>query len=298
MSPTLAIDRAGKLRALLANQFMGNYEIYQITLVDGAWTLPTKISHTSGLSAYPVLVAGKDQTMFAAWMDNSPGYWTIYVGKWNGEYWSSQPVANARGQAPALAATLDGGVYLAWQDRVPTVENPNGVYDIFLSEQGEAGWSLPVNISDEPKTDSIGPSLTATYDGLAHLTWINGNQDVQYCFGRGWYWPVPQTVVRAAMVARGPRIAVARGGMLSIAWDEGDMVRATTAAPAPPMWPKPTIVTTLSGDLRDVSLAALPTGGVAVGWVQAIRPGDTGVYESRQTSEYRSRTWLPIVKHE
>ena len=79
MSPTLALDSEGRLHALFANQFLGNYEIYEIRLTDTVWSLPVNISHTSGLSAYPVLAAGADGALDAAWMDNSPGYWTIYV---------------------------------------------------------------------------------------------------------------------------------------------------------------------------------------------------------------------------
>jgi len=297
MSPALAIDSSGRLHALFANQFMGNYEIYQVTLIDGKWTLPVDISHTSGVSAYPVLAAGPGHTMFAAWMDNSPGYWTIYVGTWNGEYWSNQPLPDARGQAPTLAASTDGTVYLAWQDRIPTLDNPSGTFDIFLSEHGDADWSLPINISDSPAASSIGASLTTAPDGFAHLTWVDDDQEVQYCYGEGVYWPLPQTVVRTAMIARGPRIASEHGGVLHIAWDEGDVVRATLAAPAPPKWPKPVVVTALSGDLRQVSLAALPGGGVAVSWVQAFGPGDLGIYESQQAPASSWHLWLPLMTH-
>ena len=295
MSPALAVDGAGQLHALFSNQFMGNYEIYVIDLTDGAWSLPVDISHTTGLSAYPVLTAGADRALYAAWMDNSPGYWTIYVGHWNGEYWSSQPVANARGQAPGLATTSNGTVYLTWQDRIPTVENPSGAFDIFVSEQNGTDWTLPIDVSDSPNVESIGASLTTTADGLAHLTWIDGDQEVLYCYGRQLYWPLPQTVSEAATIARGPRIMSDRRGWLHIAWDEGDIVRVTSAPSTPLKWPKPAIVTALVGDLRDVSMAALPNGGVAIGWVQTFQPGDVAVYESQPVSPLRPRIWLPII---
>jgi hypothetical protein len=299
MSPALAVDSEGQLHALFANQFMGNYEIYVIDLVDGAWSLPVDISHTSGISAFPVVTAGADRTLYAAWMDNSPGYWTIYVGHWNGEYWSSQPVANARGQAPALATTPEGTVYLAWQDRTPSVENPSGAFDIFLSEQSGTDWSLPIDVSDSPNVESIGASLTTTADGLAHLTWIDGDQEVRYCYGRELYWPLPQTVSKAATIARGSRITSEAVGQLHIAWDEGDIVRVSSA-PSPPLkWPKASFVTALVGDLRDVSITALPNGGITVGWVQTFHPGDVGVYESQPISPLHPRIWLPVItRHE
>lgn len=299
MSPALAVDRAGRLHALFANQFMDNYEIYHIFLEEGIWSLPVNVSHTTGPSAYPALTAGSSQVLFAAWTDKSPGYWTIYVGAWNGKYWTSQPVANARGQAPALTTTVNGGVYLAWQDLVPMPGNPTGAFEVFFSEFDGSNWSLPVNISDSPSIESVGPSQTTTADGLAHLTWVEGDDEVRYCYGRRLYWPLPQTVARAATVARGARIASERRALLHITWDEGDLVRAATAAPAPPIWPKPAVVTAaLAGDLREVSLAVLPTGGVAVGWTQTFLPGDVGVYESWRAPELRTRIWLPLMVSE
>ena len=127
-SPTLVLDALGHLHALFANQFMGNYEIYAITLANGNWSLPVNVSHTSGFSMSPAATAGSDGVLYVAWMDNSPGYWTIYLGQWNGTYWSNQPIANARGKAPTLGLSPDGTLFLAWQDRLPTFENPTGTF--------------------------------------------------------------------------------------------------------------------------------------------------------------------------
>ena len=88
-SPTLVVDDLGQLHALYVNQFMGNSEIYHIRLATGNWTLPINVSHTSGFSAFPVATAGSGGALYVAWMDNSPGYWTISVGQWNGTYWSN-----------------------------------------------------------------------------------------------------------------------------------------------------------------------------------------------------------------
>lgn len=297
MSPALAVDDTGQLHALFTNEFMGNYEIYHISLSAGGWSLPVNVSHTTGLSAYPTLAAGRGHALIAAWMDNSPGYWTIYTGTWQGDYWSSQPVPNARGQAPALATSPGGSVYLAWQDRVPTLDNPTGTFDIFVSEHNGAAWSLPVNISDSPNADSIGASEATMGDGLARLTWVEDGREVRYCYGYQMVWSVPRTVARATAVARGPRIAAGHG-TLYIAWDEGDLVRATAAAPETSLWPKPTVVAALNGDLRDVFLTVSPTRGVAMGWVQTARPGDVGVYESERMPRLQPRVWLPLVGHE
>ena len=296
IAPVLVADSFGRLHVIFANQFMGNYEIYEASALQGAeWSFPTNISNTSGVSAFPVAVAAGDGTLYVAWMDNSPGYWMIYVGTWFDAHWSNKPVPHARGQAPVLGFASDGTLYLAWQDRVPAANNPTGTYDIFLSERNGSSWSLPVSISDRPAVESIGAHLTTTPNGLAHLTWVDGDQEVRYCVGQGSYWPYPVTIARAATVARGPHILAERGVRLHIAWDEGDMVRATAATPGAVSWPKPMVITAPVGDLRDVSFSLGDDDGIVLGWVQTNQPRDVGIYESWRASEFVDRGWLPII---
>ena len=295
MSPALVADDLGHLHALYVNQFMGNYEIYDIVLVNGAWSLPINVSHTSGFSAFPAVTAGTGGALYVAWMDNSPGYWTIYVGQWNGTYWSNQPIANARGQGPTLGFSPDGALYLAWQDRVPTVDNPIGAYHIFFSERRDGSWSLPIDVSAQPQVDSIGANLTTTSDGLAHLTWVDGGQEVRYGFGRGGYWPDPVTVARATSLASGPRILSERSERLHIAWDEGNLVLAASATPTTLSWPKPEVITASLSSLGNVVLALGPGSKVSVGWIQTLQPLDVDIYESWQKPDLQPRAWLPLI---
>ena len=294
-SPALVVDDLGQLHALYVNQFMGNYEIYHIALTNGNWSLPVNVSHTSGFSAFPAATAGGSGALYVAWMDNSPGYWTIYVGQWNGTYWSNQPIANARGQGPTLGYSPDGALYLAWQDRMPTVENPSGTYHIFFSERRDGSWTLPVDVSARPEVESIGANLTVTPDGLAHLTWVDGGQEVRYGFGQGVYWPNPVTVARAATQASGPHILAERNERLYIAWDEGDIVRAASATPSTLNWPKSSVITSPLDTLGDVVLALGPGDEVSLGWIQTHQPLDVDIFESWQASSLQPRAWLPLI---
>lgn len=300
ISPALVMDDLGKLHALYVNQFMGNYEIYAITLTNGKWSLPVNVSHTSGFSAFPAATAGSGGTLYVAWMDNSPGYWTIYVGQWNGTYWSNQPVANARGQGPTLGFSPDGALYLAWQDRVPTVGNPTGTFRIFFSERRNGAWSFPIDVSARPKgqpvVDSIGANLTTTPDGLAHLTWVDGGQEVRYGYGRKGYWPAPITVKRSTTLARGPRILAEQSRRLHIAWDEGEMVLVASAPPATVNWPKPSLVSAPLASLSDVVMALGPGNEVSLGWSQTQRPQDVSIYESGQPPYITPRAWFPLIR--
>ena len=133
-----------------------------------------------------------------------------------------------------------------------------------------------------PQVDSIGANLTTTSDGLAHLTWVDGGQEVRYGFGRGVYWPDPVTVARAAALASGPRILSERSERLHIAWDEGDMVLAASATPATLNWPKPSVITAPLSTSGRCRTGAGTGNEVSVGWIQTHQPQDVGIYESWQ----------------
>lgn len=299
-SPVIAVDSAGRLQAVFSNQFLGGYEIYHTIYQGGKWTLPMNISNTAGASFAPALAAGPDGALHAAWMDNSPGYWTLYIGSKDGAFWTNYPIPNARGQAPALTCAADGNLLVAWQERVPTIDNPTGNYAIYFSELTDPDrWSMPVKVSDQPGKDALGPDLAFTEDGFAQLVWVEADQDVRYCFGRGFYWPPSNSIHRTPLAAHGPHITVAHGVLLYIAWDEGDMVRAVSSAPAPGQWPAPTTVAESdAGVLRDVALTPMPDGGVAVQWVQVSQANAASIYTSWQASEFRRRCWLPIALYD
>ncbi|OIO91378.1 MAG: hypothetical protein AUK03_11235 [Anaerolineae bacterium CG2_30_64_16] len=294
VAPALAVDAQGELHVMFSNQFFGDFEIYHIHTDKGEWTLPVKVSRTLGYSAQPSLTVAPDGTLHAAWMDNAPGYWVIYYGALLGDFWTSQPVPNARGQAPTIAAAPNGTIYLAWQDRVVTDSEP-GTYEILLSEMSDKQWSLPINISDVPQIDSLGAHLAMTADGLAHLTWVDQGRRVRYGYGEGGYWALPQTVWQTASSVRGPRILTEQGSLLHIAWDEGQILRVTTAVAGASTWSKGELIPATAGSLKDVTLTLLPAGGMAVGWVQATGPNNYGVYESQQASAFVWRAWLPTL---
>jgi hypothetical protein len=292
VSPALVAASSGTLHLVFANQFMGNHEIYHVSRAPGgAWSLPVNVSHTTGYSAEPALAVTSDGALYATWMDNTPGYWTIYFGAWYDYIWSSEPVPNGRGAIPALAAARNGTLYLAWQDHLPTTD----ILDIFLSERVGQGWSVPINISDQPTADSNGVSITTTSDGLAHVTWVDGGNQVRYSFGHGNLWSVPQTVSRAA-IANAPRILAENSGWLTIAWDEGQIIRATAAPAGGSSWPKPEVITLSVASVKDVALAAIPAGGVALEWTQTSS-GSVSIYTAWRNSTFRWRRWLPLSVH-
>jgi hypothetical protein len=295
LSPSMVIDANGELHVLFANQFLGNYEIYYIRRRGSTWSLPINVSHTSGRSGNPVLALAADGTLHAAWMDNTPGYWTIYHGTWSGVFWSSQPVPNARGQVPSLAASPTGTIFLAWQDKVPTLANPDGEYDVLMSELTDGTWSLPVNVSESPGVESLAVSIAATQDGVVHATWVDQDELIQYSYGRDIFWSQPQLVWHASSAAHAPRVIADSGGYLSIAWDQLETVWTTSERAMPAAWPKPVLVAAPIGSLRGVTIALQPTSGVTIGWVLAASPGGYGLYTTSQATGLQRRAWLPLL---
>jgi hypothetical protein len=297
-APMMVADSAGNLHAVLANEFMGNYDIFYVRRRNSIWSLPVNVSRTSGYSGQPVIAVAADQSLHAAWADTTPGYSTVYYGKWDGRFWISQPVPNARGQAPALASSPDGSLYLVWQDRASGVGGTSGRYDVFLSEYAGGRWSLPINASDSPDSESLGAHVSTTSDGFAHLVWVEQDRQVTYCYGRGTHWSEPQPVQVVSGVARGPSIITAGNNFLHIAWDEGVTIRATSAPASPPHWPSPSTVASAMANLKDVTLALTSQGRVAVGWVQAWNSGAIDLYESSQVDAAPTapRIWLPLLR--
>lgn len=294
VEPVLTVDKAGRLHLIFRGQFFEGLEIYHSSYLDGDWTLPVNVSRTTGRSERPALTTDNRGDLRAVWMDDTPGYWIIYTALWSDGFWRSQPVPNARGQFPALAAADDGKIFVAWQDRTPTPDNPGGNTNIFLSEQGPDGWSLPINISDQTGSDAMAVSLTTGADRLAYLVWVEGGRTLRWTFGGGFYWPRPQTITQAARTVHGPQIVFGAYRALYVAWDEGDMLRATHALGVPAAWRKPEVVAAPAGTVKDVWLVK-NGNGATLAWVQETETTGAGIYLAHRELNLSPRTWLPIL---
>jgi hypothetical protein len=302
-SPTAVLDAQGMVNAAYTSEFMGNWDILHLRMTPTGWNLPKVVAPTTGRSADPVIGADPAGKIYVAWMDLTSGEWAIQLGTYDGNFWTSYPVPNARGQSPALTIMPDGALFMLWQDRIPLATNEWGNYDIFASERKDKIWSLPVNVSDNrqfhPGSNSIGPRVVSTTDGLAHLAWIDDKTQLRYDFGRGQYWPAPVDVGGPLAKAEGLSMRVAADGLLYLAWNESATVRVVASPPRTQYWPAANTVATRStpanGQVSDVFL----TNGrdrIAVAWVQDNLSGSMGVYESRHnTGPVMSKSFLPML---
>ncbi len=248
LSPSLALDSKGVLHAVFANQFLGDYDIFHVTLRDNRWSLPISVSRTYGVSASPVLAAGPD----GAYMQ--PGWTTRRAtgpsmqGAGRGGFWSSNAIPPR--QSPSIAVSPQGVIFVAWQDRLPRRQTrPACSKSTAAADRG--AWTLAINVSDAPATDSIGAHVTVTPNGFGHLTWVDGEARCGMRLAgsigrtrRPWSkWPVrPAATDRTTNDTR-----------LHIAWDEGDIVRVSRGTLS---WGKPEVIPRRLGDLEGCNTGA------------------------------------------
>jgi hypothetical protein len=235
-------------------------------------------------------------------MDSTPGYWTTYHATWAEPFWSTRPIPSGRGEAPSIAVAQDGMVYVVWQDRTSPSEAELGAYEVFLAGLRDGTWTTPLNISDSRDLNTLGPDLTVTANGLAHIVWIEGDEQIRYSYGQALSWSTPTTIASAEGYANGVRIAVESGRFLHVAWDEegynGYKVHATSAPERTQEWPEDYGLWDSREALRDVCLAPNPSGGVGLSWTQTSETGRTSIFASRREPMQAHRMWMPLLTWE
>lgn len=303
--PSLVSAQDGTLHLVFSHTFMGNDEIYYVTRPPGGeWTLPINVSHTTGKSYSPSLVITPDQKLSVAWMDNTPERWVVYYGALADQFWSSAAVPNAIGEAPIMAVGPDGSLFLAWSSPMDPPSSDN--VDVFLSQPTNPGWTIPVNISDTPGTDSTDVTMVAASDGLAHLAWLErrdqavpSGSDIYYSYGRGLAWSVPSFVTSSDTMQE-PRLSTDRSALLVLSWVQGATVQASFGPLRVGAWEASSAISgPEAADLRDISVTAMPHGGVGVTWVQvnASGAGEVSIYESFHGSVLKAQSWFPLLVH-
>jgi|GEM_PF-920278 len=302
-APHTVADNAGTLHVAFVNLFMGNYETYYIYRTNGTWRLPINMSYTTGYSAHPKLALASDDTLHAVWMDNTPGYWTTYHATWNGQFWSNRPIPSGRGQSPAITIAGDGAVYVTWQDRMPRKADEQGAFDIFISALRDGTWSPPLNLSDSPEADSLGPDITSTTDGEMHVAWVDNEWAVRYCYGQQAAWSLPQVVAVVDGYASNPHITTEGGKYLHLVWEEEG------GEPGQPnaLWATATdsrtrdwavayqLISSNSSRFKDTALTAIPFGGVGLSWAEVNDVTGTSLRVSVREPMRDYRIWLPTI---
>ena len=300
-APHTVADSNGTLHVAFVNLFMGNYETYYVFRSAGVWSLPINMAYTTGYSAQPKLALASDNTLHAVWMDNTPGHWTTYHATWNGRFWSNRPIPSGRGQSPAINIAADGGVYVVWQDRVPRDAEGQGDFDIFVSTLRDGTWSPPLDLSDSPRAESVGPDITSTADSEMHVAWVDDELLVRYCYGQWAAWSLPQVVAGVGGYASNPHIISEGGKYLHLAWEEEgepDQPNALWAASTNQharSWPTAYRMVTGNSLFKEPALAVIPAGGVGLSWAEVNDVTGTSLRASVREPMREYRVWVPTI---
>jgi hypothetical protein len=293
--PALAAAPDGQLHCLFVNQFVGNYEIYHAWWDGVRWSLPINVSRTSGASSQPVLGIGANGSLHAAWADTTPGYSVVYYGTRDSFFWSTRPVPSGRGAAPTIAATPDGAIFIAWQDRrSDTVD-----FDIFCSAYRDNIWQPPESVSDSAGANSLFPKLTATNRGDVHLIWQEEREGLYHILYSGRHpegWSQPTDVSQAPADCRLAQIASNPPGYIHAAWSDGQTiildVRPTLLSAS---WHNPETAAGAYYEIDGLALAVSSARKSHIVWC-ALDQSDTRRLFYVQREQFPKHTvFLPII---
>lgn len=228
-TPSMAVDREGRLHVAWADRSTGNYEIlYRPSDPrDNAAALPLNLSENRGKSLVPSVAADSCGTVHVAWHDDSRGPFDVFLRTLRAGSGSFGPAVNVSSSAglsgaPAVVAWGCGRVYVLWPDASP------GNFEILARVSTDFGRSFgPVrNLSGSPRI-SIRPAVGVDRDGTLHLTWIDGDPNRFQVFYRCMAPDLGTASKRVQIsasrgIAGAPAIAVIPEGAAYVLWIDND----------------------------------------------------------------------------
>ena len=129
--------------------------------------------------ALPVIAAVPGRGLFVVWQDSRSGNWDIYTSvSLNGTSFapnkkSDDSIGTSAQKEPAVAVSLNGTIFLAWQDsRRSLYDN-----DIFFTKSYDGGATFTRNVKVDDSTSNITwqerPSIAVTDRGIVYIAWTD-----------------------------------------------------------------------------------------------------------------------------
>ena len=138
------------------------------------FSTPKNLSSDPGFSFDAQIAVDASGNIDVIWADNTPGNYDILFARSTDQgatFSSPRNLSNRPGTSrnAQIGVDANGGVYVVWQDDVPSVFNNR---DIFFARSGDAGvnFSAPANLSNNTG-DSSNPWITVDNTGGINLTW-------------------------------------------------------------------------------------------------------------------------------
>lgn len=221
-SASLALGSAGEVHMAYVSQSGATLDVFYMRWDGSDWTLPVNVSQTSGISSTPAIAHTSSGVLHIIWADNTSGTMALQHGQSsNGSSWSTFPIPNGDGEAPAVAVAPGDVLNVVWQ--IP--DAITGEHDIWhmLYDNGE--WSSPAEaVSNSPDEDSVAPDIAVDSEGAVHVVWqefIGSNSAIYHAARSGETWSSPQDVSSTLESASLPALHFNSIGSGFVVWDEG-----------------------------------------------------------------------------
>jgi hypothetical protein len=287
-------------------------------------------------AAEPAVAAGRDGAVYVAWVGHGAGK--------EADVWLSRVEAGAkgtgveparvnrtpgeatawRGDAPSVAVSTDGALYVAWTARDGNGGQATTLY-VSASRDGGRSFDEPVKVNDDSKPGVHGMhSLAVGEDGRVYVAWLDErniatsqdggahmkmpmhgehNREVFFSYSAdgGRTFSKNRRITVEACPCCKTSLAVSRGGRVYVGWRQvlpGDFrhVAVASSADGGETFDAPTVVSDDRWELRGcpVSGPALAAGDgerLTVVWFTAGDAGTPGIYSSE--SGDGGRTFAP-----
>jgi hypothetical protein len=254
-----------------------------------SWRAPVNVSESPTASFSPTLAVHPDEGLAVIWVEASDAETLLYIGRSDaGDLWSVAPIPNARGYRPVATFDPGGRLVVAWED----LFDVGLAWDILVSEWDGEGWSLPVDVSFSPLSDSEQAQLITGPAGLA-LAWLEEGQVLlSQRDAMGWTEPEPVWLSGATALAGvgdskgvGHLAWIAEGVLWYQSWDM-----------ASDSWQDAVQVADGLLQAHQVALAA-DADGVRVAWLAAGPSGIDPFFASNLAAEVGEyMLYLPLVQ--
>lgn len=210
-----------------------NFEIFESTLAQGAWSLPENLSGTATDSLGPAIAARADGGLLVVWTEMAAdGPQIVAASRPAGASWSSGPVPDADGQDPVVAAA-GADWHLAWSEAL----EPGQPSEIVYARRAPTGWSLPEAVSSSAAVTSSDAALAVDAAGAPAIAWLEGDSAIAFSRRLPDGWTAPRLLAQAAAGALGGPALAAQDGRTAAAWARqaavevlGDVAGAPDAA--------------------------------------------------------------------
>lgn len=297
--PDLAADAFGGVHLACANRFADIDDIYFTSwqAVTG-WNLPVNVSQGVGVSLSPRLAVAADGSFGLVWSAQSDQTQLVYAARsMGGVVWSSWPIPNAHGIHPVAGFSPTGDLMVAWEEPYDEVGSPS---EVFFAQESGNQWTLPVDVSASPDTDSRAPSL-AVGPAEVYLAWqeaVPQGQAVYLSVMDDGGWSVPQRRSGSGH-ATAPAVALDPSGNGHMVWTTASSVRYATWSRLTGEWQPVEAVAVGQAEASGASVAV--QGAVQVTWLAEASADNLDAYHSMRATAppsptpESSRLFLPCV---